>query len=199
MLKITDAVFVKSIVNLKNKPRPSLPEFAFAGRSNVGKSSLINSLLNRKNFARVSKQPGKTRTINYYLINKNFYIVDLPGYGFARVPAAEKKQWQTMIENFVLNSRELKLIYVLIDALVGPKKNDLQLVEWLEFNRIPFHLIATKADRISKSKVKQKGIEMGKTFSMKDDEVKFFSAKNTMGKQDILYDMEMILNVSGTP
>ena len=187
MLKIKQSSFVKSIVSIDHRPQPPLPEFAFAGRSNVGKSSLINCLVNRKNFARVSKQPGKTRTINYFIINDQFYLVDLPGYGFARVSRTEKMKWKTMIEEYLLESDRLRMLYLLIDAAVGPQPNDLQLIEWVLYHQLPFFIIATKADKIkgnTRVKLKQQLAEIiGKEVG---DILLFFSAKNRLGRTELL-------------
>ncbi len=194
MLKIKEVQFVKSIVLLKDKPRPFYPEFAFAGRSNVGKSSLINALLNRKNIARVSKQPGKTRSINYFLINRNFYLVDLPGYGFARVSASEKKSWQTMIESYLLHSQELKELFVLIDAVVGPQKNDLQLIDWLRYQGIHFRVIATKTDKLSRSQLQTQLLRMGKMLELPESEpIIPFSATRRIGRGDLLATIDRLL------
>ncbi len=186
-LKITKSSFVKSIVDIKDRPKPFLPEFAFAGRSNVGKSSLINCLLNRKNFAKVSKQPGKTRTINYFLINEDFYFVDLPGYGFARISGQEQRRWKQMIENYLLNNEYLKQIMVLIDLVVGPQKNDLQLIEWLRYNQIPFQIIGTKSDRISRN-IREKQLKLVRqSFDLSEDvPIIPFSSKDRTGRAQVL-------------
>jgi len=148
MIKIVKSEFIRSIGKLEERPRPFLPEYAFAGRSNVGKSSLINCLLNRQNIARVSKSPGKTRSINYIKVNDEFYVVDLPGYGYAKVSHAEKKRWQALIEMYLESSKELKILFTLIDAKVGMKANDLELLEYLHHHKIYFEIILTKTDKI---------------------------------------------------
>lgn len=192
MLNITESKFLKSIIDLKQKPSPGLPEFAFAGRSNVGKSSLINCLVNRKNFAKVSKQPGKTRTINYYLINSLFYFVDLPGYGYAKVPESEKAKWAVFIENYLLKSEHLNLLFVLVDSVVGLQKNDMQLLEWIKFNRIPFQLVATKADRINKNQRTLREREIKKHLKLNDESpIYFFSSKTRSGREALLDRIEI--------
>ena len=133
----------------RDAPKPGLPEVAFVGRSNVGKSSLINTLINMKNLARTSKQPGKTRSLNFFSMDERFFLVDLPGYGFAKISQSEQKKWQQAIEGYLLNSEQLKMLFVLIDSKVGAKSNDVQLVEWLRFNNVPFQVICTKVDRVS--------------------------------------------------
>ncbi len=197
MLKIKQIEFVKSCVSLNDRPRRLLPEFAFAGRSNVGKSSLINCLVNRKNIAKVSKRPGKTRTINYFVINNQFYLVDLPGYGFARVSHGELRQWKRMLEEFILKNDRLVKLYVLIDALVGLQKNDLQLFEWLNHYRIPFHIVATKADRINNTaRIKLINTVM-ETLRIKNKEaIILFSSKTRLGRDQLLTDIAHALRSS---
>ncbi len=197
MLKIKDVQFVKSISRLQDKPHPYYPEFAFAGRSNVGKSSLINCLLNRKNLARVSKQPGKTRSINYFLINRQFYLVDLPGYGFARVSAGEKKRWQEMIESYLLQSEELVQLFVLVDAVVKAQKNDLQLVEWLNHHQIPFAVVATKADKLSQFRLNVHLNEITRQLQLDDSHPIFpFSAVKRTGRGELLGYIDRLLKGS---
>ena len=194
MLIIKNSIFVKSIMDLRDRPAPSLPEFTFAGRSNVGKSSLINSLLNRKNFARVSKAPGKTRSINYYLINELFYFVDLPGYGYAKVSKTEKKKWQTAIEKYILKNEQIRIIFILIDGLVGPQENDLQLIEWFKYNKIGFMIIVTKIDRINNNRRVQLKNTLVKNLELDErTRVILFSAKTLQGKEEILNNIDHML------
>ena len=134
-------------------PQTSLPEFAFAGKSNVGKSSLINSLMNRKSFARTSAQPGKTRTINWYNINKQLYFVDLPGYGFAKVPEAVKAQWGRMIERYLAGSGQLREVLLLVDIRHAPSANDIQMYEWIIRSGFRPVVVATKADKLNRSQL----------------------------------------------
>lgn len=198
MLKISSITFVKSITDIKNRPEPLHPEFAFAGRSNVGKSSLINCLLNRRNLARISKTPGKTRTINYYLINNIFYLVDLPGYGFARVPPVEQKKWQSMIENYLIKNPCLKVLYVLIDSVTGMKKNDLQLFEWLHFQNIYYRVILTKFDRIGVQRRQLRIQEIRNSLPLYEiqSDVISFSARDRTGRNDLLNDINIFLKNS---
>lgn len=154
-MKISSAEFVKSVTDLSALPKESLPEVAFAGRSNVGKSSLINCLLNRKKLAKTSATPGKTRQLNYYRINGKFYFVDLPGYGFAKVSKNERQQWQHLIESYIESSPHLCGVVSIIDSRIGPTELDLQLMAWLHSLRVPNLLVATKADKVSKSKLHQ--------------------------------------------
>lgn len=131
------------------------PELAFAGRSNVGKSSLINGLLNRKSFARTSGQPGKTQTINFYHINDAFYFVDLPGYGYAKVSQELKVKWGRMIERYLLGSKQLKCVFLLVDIRHDPTANDKQMYEWICANGLRPVIIATKLDKISRGQIKK--------------------------------------------
>jgi len=195
MFKIKNPRFEKSILNLKERPENKLPEVAFVGRSNVGKSSLINCLVNIHNFARVSKKPGKTRTINYFNIDEKFYLVDLPGYGFAKISKSERQKWQKAIEPYIKENPHLKRLYVLIDAKVGPKESDQQLIHWLRYEGIPFEIVATKADQISRGKQKsQEKLIREKLALSNDTPVLFFSAKNRMGRQELIRSIQVALS-----
>ena len=134
-------------------PQTGKPEIAFAGKSNVGKSSLINGLMNRKSLARTSSQPGKTQTINYYNVNGCIYFVDLPGYGYAKVPVKEKEKWGKMVENYLHKSRQLKAVFLLIDIRHEPSANDRQMYEWIVSQGFDPVIIATKLDKIKRSQV----------------------------------------------
>lgn len=195
MLKIKNAKFVKSVLSRKEKPKPPLPELVFSGRSNVGKSSLINCLVNQRNFARVSKKPGKTQTINFFNIDNQFYLVDLPGYGFARRSKLQKSNWDKGIENYILNSRELLVLFVLIDSKVGVKENDQQLIEWLMFHQIPFQIIATKVDQIAKSKRSSQANHILDELNLSaDSRILFFSSKDRTGRGEVLKYISDLLN-----
>ncbi len=149
-VKIISAEFAKAAVDERGWPRDGFPQVAFAGRSNVGKSSLINSLVNRKGLVRTSSTPGKTREINFFLVNGSFYFVDLPGFGFARVPGKVQESWGEMIENYLLNSPRLGLIIFLLDIRHRPGRNDMVMNRWLMGNSLPTAFVATKADKIAK-------------------------------------------------
>ena len=136
-------------------PENILPEFAFAGKSNVGKSSLINALMNRKALARTSAQPGKTQTINFYNINKELYYVDLPGYGYAKVSQTEKEKWGKMIENYLHKSKMLKCVFLLVDIRHEPSANDRTMYEWVVYNGFRPVIIATKLDKINRSQIQK--------------------------------------------
>jgi GTP-binding protein len=151
-MKIKAAVFVKSAVTPHNYPQSGHPEVAFAGRSNVGKSSLINCLVHRSRLAKTSSTPGRTRCLNFFLVNSTLSLVDLPGYGFAKVPERVRKHWGSMIETYLKSRDDLRLVVILIDARRKPTGQDLQLFEWLRHYRIPSIAIATKIDKVSRAK-----------------------------------------------
>ena len=132
-------------------PKNALPEFAFYGKSNVGKSSLLNALIGRKSYARISSEPGKTATVNYYNVNGSLYLVDLPGYGYAKVSEKTREQWKKMTERYLTGSAMLKQVFLLIDMRHEPGANDLAAVSWLEAKGIPFTVVLTKADKLSKN------------------------------------------------
>lgn len=145
---IKTAVFVKSSGRWQECPDPTLPEYAFIGRSNVGKSSLINGMLNHKDLAKTSGTPGKTQLINHFLINENWYLTDLPGYGYARVSKSIRRDFEKLIINYVLNRKNLVNLFVLVDARHTPQKIDLEFIEWCGENGIPFSIVFTKADKL---------------------------------------------------
>lgn len=151
-MEIKKAVFYKSMKKSVDYPGGDRPEIAFAGKSNVGKSSLINYIANNSKLAYVSKQPGKTRLINYFLMNDAFYLVDLPGYGFARVSKTEQESWAEMMEGYFAVAKSLKALIILIDIRHKPTQDDIMMIEWAAHYRIPFMIAATKADKIAKSK-----------------------------------------------
>ncbi len=161
-------------------------EIAFSGKSNVGKSSLINALMNRKSLARTSAQPGKTQTINFYNINEELYFVDLPGYGYAKVSAAEKQKWGKMIENYLHKSKMLRAVFLLIDIRHEPSANDRDMYEWILYQGYKPIIIATKLDKINRSQV-PKHIKMLKTGLQveKDTVVIPFSAQTKQGREEI--------------
>ena len=169
-------------------PENEFPEIAFAGKSNVGKSSLINSLLNRKNLARTSSQPGKTQTINFYKVNSEFYFVDLPGYGYAAVSQEIKAKWGKMIERYLKKSNQLRMIFLLIDIRHDPSANDKQMFDWIVSNGFTPVIIATKLDKIKRSqkdkqiKLIREGLEADK-----DTIIVPFSAETKQGR-DIIWD-----------
>ncbi|MFO7735455.1 MAG: ribosome biogenesis GTP-binding protein YihA/YsxC [bacterium] len=153
-MKIKSAEFIDSCFKIDQLPSDGLPEFCFSGRSNVGKSSLINMLLDRKNLVKTSKSPGKTISANFFLINKNFYFVDLPGYGYARRSKEMRQLWKKLIEPYLLGRKQLKQLFLLIDSRIGIQDNDSMMLDFLEGNNIPWTPLFTKADKINSSKKK---------------------------------------------
>lgn len=150
---IKTATFIQSVTDWRKCPDGQLPEYAFIGRSNVGKSSLINMLVNNKKLAKTSSKPGKTQTINHFLINKDWYLVDLPGYGYASISKAMRDKWQKMINDYFRLRSNLQVVFVLIDSRLEPQKIDLEFIDNLGQMQIPFALIFTKADKLSANKV----------------------------------------------
>jgi len=188
-MKITKATFIKSSTKLEQLPPHNLPEYAFIGRSNVGKSSLINMLADNFKLAQTSGRPGKTQTINHFLINENWYLVDLPGYGWARISKTMRVEWKAMIDNYLLGRENLMCIFVLIDVRIPPQKIDLEFITYLAASGLPFNLIFTKADKES-GVVNDKSIaafkrEMLKTFE-ECPEVFLTSSETKYGKAKVL-------------
>ena len=153
MLKITSAEFLQGVADLHQLPKNELKEILFIGRSNVGKSSLLNKMCNRKSLARTSTTPGKTREINYYIVNNLFYFVDLPGYGYAKVPEQMRAGWKRLIEDFLKRGRPIALGMQLIDSRQEPTPLDLMMMDWLEYYEIPYLLVLTKSDKLPVSKL----------------------------------------------
>lgn len=153
-MKISSIDFVIGVANLKQLPKDNLPEIVFLGRSNVGKSSLLNKVCNRKNIARVSANPGKTRELNYYMINKKIYFVDLPGYGYARVAEHVKAGWANLIEDYFRQRKQIAVALQIVDARLGPTELDNTMLGWLDYYHVPFILIMTKSDKLPVSKLK---------------------------------------------
>jgi GTP-binding protein len=152
-MQIFHAEYVTSSVKNSQCPAPDRPEYAFIGRSNVGKSSLINMITGRRKLAKVSGSPGKTITINHFLIDQTWYLVDLPGYGYAKRSKSERAKWEKMIRNYLLNRENLLTVFLLIDIRHEPQKNDLEFMEWLAVSQIPFSIVFTKSDKLSKAKM----------------------------------------------
>ena len=183
---IKSAEFKGAFVDWKLLPGESLPEIALVGRSNVGKSSLINKTLNRRNLAKSSSTPGKTRTINFYLINNSFNLVDLPGYGYARVSKAEQQKWGKIIENYLKNRKQLRGVIHLLDIRHEPGENDVMMKEWLMHYEIPILLVATKMDKISRG-ARQKQLQtIGRALNLeKGIKPITFSAENGEGVDEV--------------
>jgi len=170
-------------------PENSLPEYAFAGKSNVGKSSLINALMNRKNFARTSSQPGKTQTINYYNINRELYFVDLPGYGYARVSKEEKERWGKMIERYLNSSATLCQVFLLVDIRHDPNDNDLRMYEWILNAGYRPVVIATKSDKLKRSQIPKQLKRIRETLGMESGEILIPFSSETKDGRDAVYEL----------
>ena len=176
-------------------PENTKPEIAFAGKSNVGKSSLINALLNRKSLARTSSQPGKTQTINFYNINDFMYCVDLPGYGFAKVSKDVQEKWGRMIENYLHKSKMLKAVFLLIDIRHEPSANDVNMYQWILHNGYSPIIIATKLDKINRSQIQKQVKSIGTKLQVEKDTIIIpFSAQTKQGKEEI---WQLIDNIVG--
>lgn len=193
-MKIQSARFITSSSRLETSPPALLPEAAFVGRSNVGKSSLLNSLLGRKGLAKTSGTPGKTRLINFFLVDDSYYFVDLPGYGYAKVPEAIKKNWAPMIEGYLSHRETLRVVIVLLDARHLPSLADQQMKDWLDHYRRPAIFVATKIDKISRNQ-KTRAIEMiqREMKLKKEDLLVPFSAKTNEGRHELLRALEVYL------
>lgn len=188
-------VCLETVIGVTSKiPQNTMPEIAFAGKSNVGKSSLINVLMNRKSLARTSAQPGKTQTINFYNINDMLYFVDLPGYGYAKVSQQEKEKWGKMIENYLQQSKVLKAVFLLVDIRHEPSANDKIMYEWILSNGFHPIIIATKADKIKRSQLQKqlKIVRQGLDIE-KDVIVIPFSAQTKQGREEIYKLIDHIL------
>jgi len=184
--KVKNATYVKSVNSVADLPEVRFPEIAFAGRSNVGKSSVLNKLANIRNLAKISHTPGKTRHINFFLINKNLHFADLPGYGYARVSKSIKESWGKLIEEYLEKSQNLKGVVLLIDARHEPFEADLQLLEWLDFYQREKLVVLTKTDKLSRSALLLNVKKTSKILNLNSDFLVLFSAKTGEGKERIL-------------
>lgn len=182
---ITSAHFVTSAVKSPQYPSGNLPEIAFSGRSNVGKSSLINTLLNRKHLVKTSSTPGRTRLINFFEINASFLFVDLPGYGYAKVPISEKKKWRPMIETYLLTRKALKGVILILDIRRVPGQEEHQLIDWLCHFNIPKMLVITKSDKLSKSNRIKNRKSIAESLLVDENELTLFSTKSRLGKDAV--------------
>ncbi|MCL6494662.1 MAG: ribosome biogenesis GTP-binding protein YihA/YsxC [Ignavibacterium sp.] len=179
--------FIKSVYSIEDIPKLRFPEVVLCGRSNVGKSSFINSLFNRKDLAKISSTPGKTRSINYYQIDNNFYIVDLPGYGYAKVSATERKKWAKLIEDFFTNSQMINLVIHIIDARHKPTELDLKLNQLLKNLNLPYIFLLNKSDKLKQSEFKQSFKNLSDEFpeAKLNENTFFYSAIKGTGKKEI--------------
>jgi GTP-binding protein len=187
-MKISTAEFVNSVTDLKQLPAAHLPEIVFIGRSNVGKSSLINKICNKAKLAKTSSVPGRTRMLNYYLINEEFYLVDLPGYGYAKVPEQIKTGWRKLVEEYISSRKNIKLVFELMDSRHDPTYLDQLMITWLEYYELNYAIVLTKADKISVNKMERQIYRTSKIVT-NDDLCKDyipFSAITGEGKDTII-------------
>ncbi len=192
-MNINQADYVKSAVKSIDYPEILGDiEFAFVGKSNVGKSSLINSLTNRRKLAKTSKTPGRTQLVNYFVINKGFYFVDLPGYGFAKVPKKIKDNWGHIITEY-LSSERTKLVFVLLDIRRVPSQDDIEMLQWLDHYNVPFKIIFTKVDKLSNNEKFRQLKQIRKKLVFDNNDVMFYSSHNGTGKEELLTYVEECL------
>lgn len=191
---IKNAKFITSIGDSSRIKEYSLPEIAIAGRSNVGKSSFINFICNYRRLAKVSSTCGKTRLLNYFLINNTFHLVDLPGYGFAKVSDVEKQKWANLIETYISTSKNLKLVLCLLDIRHDPTENDKQLLKFLQYHNIPFIIIATKCDKLSKVQRAKSRQNIATKLDIGRDDIIVTSSEKQIGKEETLEKIEYFLN-----
>lgn len=195
MLKIKKATFVTSCAHISQIPEKVLPEFAFLGRSNVGKSSLINTIVNQNKLVKVAKRPGTTQLINYFEINEDRYFVDLPGYGFARAPKSEKSRWSKNINQYLRFSENLKLLFLLIDSRHGIKEIDWMMIKFLQEENIPFSLIATKRDKLSGNDWFKQKKKMKEQVGNDNLKIISFSSLKVRGVQEVLDVIDEVSNL----
>lgn len=172
-MKVTDSEFIISAVSEKQYPDDDLPEFALAGRSNVGKSSLINTIVNRRKLARTSQQPGKTQTLNFYKVNNELYLVDVPGYGYAKVSKKQREKFGEMIQDYLESRADLKGLVLLVDARHDPTKDDISMFEYAQYLDIPILVVATKMDKLKKMEASQIKQKIGKSLDLEKENVSF--------------------------
>lgn len=195
-MEIKQAEFVSSHADVKKCPPPEKPEFAFIGRSNVGKSSLLNMLTNRKNLAKTSNKPGKTQTINHFIINEKWYLVDLPGYGYASVSKEKRAGFGKIIENYVLKRENLNCLFILLDARLEPQKIDLEFIHWAGEKEVPLCLLFTKSDKLTKNQLKRNIAVYESTLQKMWEELPAIvvtSSVTHLGKEEVLSLIEKAL------
>ena len=186
--------FVKSVYRLNQLPAPNLPEITFAGRSNVGKSSLINCLVNRKCLVKTSSKPGKTQSLNYFLVSDTLYLVDLPGYGYARVPKDLQLHWRQLIPSYLETRQTLRCVVVIVDLRHGIKILDLELVSWLRRKSIPFLLVYTKQDKLSANERLKQAAILDAGLNVHSAARVLFSAKTGEGKDKLLVELDRFIS-----
>lgn len=195
-MKIQRVEFLTSVYPKDDYPPNNYPEVAFAGRSNVGKSSLINTLVNRKDLARTSSSPGKTQSINFYLVNQSVCLVDLPGYGYAKVPQQVRRRWSPLIEEYCRNRQSLRGVVVIIDARIGPTPLDLSLIAWLKTISMPAIITMTKIDKLSKNKIVKALLQTSEALSIRPEVIVPFSAHTGEGKRHVWQEIMRLMGLS---
>lgn len=180
--------FIKSVYDLKDLPKGEIPEIILCGRSNVGKSSFINSLFNKKDLAKISSTPGKTRSINYYLIDTDFYIVDLPGYGYAKISKTEREFWGKLVTGYIINSPNIQLVFHFIDSRHKPTALDIDFNDFLKNTQIPYIFVLSKTDKLKQSEYAQAGASLKEYFPeiSFNDNLIFYSAIKKTGRKEVL-------------
>jgi GTP-binding protein len=193
-LKVMSAEFVLSAREPVHYPPALLPEIAFAGRSNVGKSSLINTLLKRKGLARTSNTPGRTQEVNFFTVNQRLGFIDLPGYGYAKVPEAIRKRWGPMIETYLSQRGTLRLVVLILDVRRDPTEEDRQLIDWLQFYSLPFLIVLTKIDKVSRNELGRRQRRIGEALNLSSiPPLILFSAKTGVGRDLLWREIEKTL------
>jgi GTP-binding protein len=191
---VKSSEFVTSAVKPEQYPAPEFPEIAFAGRSNVGKSSLINKLVNRKSLVKTSNTPGRTQLINFFLVNAGLSLVDLPGFGYARVPMAVKMKWGPMVEAYIANRTNLKAVVLLMDIRRTPRTEEFNLMDWLRHHQIPIILVLTKADKLSKTQQSKQRKINAEILGIAAEDFVLFSAKSGLGKSALWEMIEQVVD-----
>lgn len=191
-MDVHNVEMVMSAVSASQYPTDGKPEIALVGRSNVGKSSLTNTLIHRKNFARTSSQPGKTQTLNFYDVEDKLYFVDVPGYGYAKVSKAQREAFGVMIEEYITSRKQLRGVISLVDARHEPSEDDISMYEWLHYYNIPILVVATKSDKISRGKFNKAESVIRKAlgFDNEDSDFQFFSSETKYGKDEVWHWIE---------
>lgn len=189
-----DVRFIDSVFKLDKLPAPEFPEIAFAGRSNVGKSSLINKIINRRSLVKVSSRPGKTQSLNYFLAAETLYLVDLPGYGYAKVPRRMKFEWQALITDYLQSRETLRCVVVIVDIRHSLKPQDLEIVRWLAGRSLPYLLVYTKSDKLSGNERSRNAAALDAAFGINAGQRVMFSAKTGAGKDKLLQVLDQFIH-----
>jgi GTP-binding protein len=184
-MKVLSAEFIKSATKPSEYPEGTLPEIAIAGKSNVGKSSLINTLVNRKNLAKISSQPGRTQTLNFFRVNEEISLVDLPGYGFAKAPLEVRKAWKPMVETYLQTREAIRLVILILDSRRGLAPEDSALLDWLDYHNIPTLIVLTKADKLSQFERARQKKNLSANPLLSRKPILFFSALTGEGKSEL--------------